>query len=161
MDTTEYSILINRFYETATSVLVDSHAFIDKFVGDEVVGIYLPVFAGPDHVCAAVRAACDLLAATGHADPSGPWIPVGVGVHMGRAYFGTVSGADGTLADLTALGDAVNVAARLASSAAAGEALVSETAAQAAALDLDALPQRTLDLKGKSEAVRVRVLGAS
>lgn len=161
MDNTEFSALMNRFYEVATGVLVESHAFLDKFVGDEVVGIYLPVFAGENHVCSAVSAAQKLLSATGHNDPDGPWIPVGVGVHSGPAYFGTVQGSEGTLADLTALGDTVNIAARLASNAAAGEALVSETAALAAGLAVEDLPCRTLDLKGKTEAVAVRVLSAS
>ena len=62
--------------------------------------------------------------------------------------------------ELTAVGDAVNVAARLASQAVAGEVLVSTDAAAAADLDTTGLERRTLELKGKSlgtEVVSVRV----
>jgi adenylate cyclase len=83
---------------------------------------------------------------------------VGVGVHTGRAFFGTVSGAEGTFSDFTALGDTVNTTARLASAAQAGEALITDAAYLAAGLDLGNLEQRCLELKGKSEAVNERVV---
>jgi adenylate cyclase len=71
---------------------------------------------------------------------------------------GTVSGAEGSAKDVTALGDNVNITARLASQAGAGEALVSDAAYAAAGLDIGNLEQRQLELKGKSEPVGVRVL---
>ena len=61
---------------------------------------------------------------------------------------------------MTALGDVVNVAARLASAAGAGEVVISEDVARAAGLDPDAGERRALDLKGKSARVPVVVLGA-
>jgi len=67
-------------------------------------------------------------------------------------------GSEQGLTDITALGDAPNTAARLAAAAAAGEIIVSDDAAQAANLDVDGLEQRSLDLKGKSEPVSVRVI---
>jgi class 3 adenylate cyclase len=56
--------------------------------------------------------------------------------------------------DLTALGDTVNVAARLGGAAKAGELLVTVEAAEAAGLD-PSLERRSLDLKGKSTATDV------
>jgi adenylate cyclase len=67
-------------------------------------------------------------------------------------------GAEGCATDITALGDNVNIAARLASKAGPGEVLVSEAAYTAAKLELDDVEQRQLELKGKSEPVSVRVL---
>lgn len=149
---------MNRFYAVTTEVMVKSDALIDKLVGDEVIGLYLPGWAGPQHASLAVQAAQDLLRVTGHGEPGGPWLPVGAGVHTGIAYVGTVSGAEGTVADLTALGDAVNTTARLASNAATGEVLITEPAYAAAGLHLDDLERRKLELKGKSEPVNVRVI---
>jgi adenylate cyclase len=60
--------------------------------------------------------------------------------------------------ELTALGDPVNVAARLASAAGAGEILVADSAAIAAGLVEGSFERRNLDLKGKSEPVSVLVL---
>lgn len=156
MTPSEFSLILRRFYGVATNILVQSNAWVDKLVGDEVIGIYVPGFAGQHHARAAVEAAQQLLRATGHAEPNGPWLPVGVGVHTGIAFVGSV-GAQGNLTDITALGDNVNVAARLASKAGTGEILVSNAAYAAAELNLGALEQRQLELKGKSEAVGVYV----
>ncbi len=81
-----------------------------------------------------------------------PWAPVGVGINTGEAYFGTV-GEDDDLVELTALGDAVNVAARLASEAATGEIVLSESTVRKAAIETTHLEHRKLKLKGKSEPV--------
>ena len=76
--------LLARFYREATNALVARDGIIDKFVGDEVVALFLPVLAGHDHAAHAIEAAQDLLRATGHGSQGGPWIPVGAGVHTGR-----------------------------------------------------------------------------
>lgn len=157
MSAAEFSRLMNRFYKVATEVLIKTDAFIDKFVGDEVIGLYLPIFTGANHARAAVQAAQELLQVTGHGDKQGPWLPIGVGVHTGPAFVGTVKGAEDTINDITALGDNVNITARLASKAGAGEALISEVAYAAAGLNLGNLEQRQLELKGKSKPVSVRV----
>ncbi len=156
MGAAEFSRLMNRFYGAANRVLIDSDALVDKLVGDEVIGLYVPA-AGPDHPRRAVLAARDLLLATGHADPGGPWLPAGAGVHTGTAYVGTVGSAD-TVSDFTALGDAVNVTARLSAAAGPGEVLISEDAYVASGLDLGDLERRDLELKGKGAPVGVRVL---
>lgn len=159
MDDTSFSELMNRFYEAAINVLIREDAFIDKLVGDEVTALFIPGFAGPKHARRAVRAGRNLLSVTGHGERNGPWVPVGVGVHTGRAWVGSIAGASGQAADFTALGDNVNVAARLASNAAQGEVILSEATYRAAGLDQE-LEGRRLDLKGKSEPIRVRVLNA-
>jgi adenylate cyclase len=82
-------------------------------------------------------------------------------VHTGKAWVGSIVGASGEGADFTALGDNVNVAARLASNAGAGEVLISEAAVAASGMNLDELDRRQLELKGKSEPTGVRVLRAS
>ncbi len=158
MTSDEYSLLMNKFYSAATDVLIKTDAYIDKFVGDEVMAVYLPLFAGKEPARQAVRAAEELLRVTGHNDPGGPWLPVGVGVHTGPAFFGTVSGSEGTFSDFTALGDSVNVAARLVSAAQPGEAVISDATFAAARLDPWKYEARELDLKGKSEPICVHVI---
>ncbi len=158
MSAADFSRLMDRFYKAATVVLIRTDAFIDKFVGDEVIGLYLPLFAGPNHARTAIGAAQELLHITGHKDKAGPWLPIGIGLHTGVAYMGVVSGSEGTLTDVTALGDNVNTTARLASSAGPGEALISDAAYSAAGLDLGKLERRQLELKGKSESVDVHVI---
>lgn len=93
--------------------------------------------------------------ATGHEDPNGPWAPVGVGVHTGRAYVGAVGTKDG-VNEIAVLGNAANLAARLSSSAAKGEVLISDEAAAAEWMD-EGAEKRELQLKGISKPVQVRV----
>ncbi len=61
---------------------------------------------------------------------------------------------EGSHVELTAVGDAVNITARLASVAGPGEILVSSAAAAAAGLDPN-LERRTLELKGKQSVTEV------
>jgi adenylate cyclase len=158
MDTLEFSRLMNRFYEATINVLVRADAFIDKLVGDEVTALFIPGYAGKDHARKAVEAAKGLLKVTGHGSEKGPWIPIGVGIHTGTAWVGSIEGASGNASDFTALGDNVNIAARLASKAGKGEIMISEATYIAAQIDDDRLAVQDLTLKGKSNMVRVRIM---
>jgi adenylate cyclase len=149
---TEFRTLIDRFLTTTSRVVFDHDGGVDKFVGDEIVAFYFPLMTGPRHAAAAVNTALTLLRATGHEDPDGPWVPVGVGVSTGMAWVGAVG--DEKRTDLTALGDNVNIAARLGALARAGEALVTVEAARAAGIDAG-LERRSLDLKGRSTPTEV------
>jgi adenylate cyclase len=152
----EFNRRMGRFYDTATSVLIDHDAYVDKFVGDEVIGIFVPAMASQAHAERAIDAARVLLRQTGHGAEGGPWVPVGIGVNTGIAYVGAVG--EGHDTDLTAMGDVVNTTARLASVAAAGEILVTMSAASAAQLSAAELEHRSLELKGKTDTTQVVVL---
>jgi adenylate cyclase len=154
----EFRNTMDRFFATATEVLVAHDAVVDKFVGDEVIAIFIPVLTAGQHARSAVDAGRALLNATQDAKGA-PWIPVGVGVNTGIAFVGAVGAGDKT--DLTAMGDTVNVAARLASAAGPGEMLVTVATADAASLDVQGVERRSLELKGKTTTTDVFVLGAA
>lgn len=155
----EFSRLISRFFTASSRVLLDTRAWVDRLAGDQVIGMYLPYFVGAADAQVAIEAARKLLLATGHNDPGGPWIEVGVGVHSGTAFVGTV-GSRHEVTDITVLGDVANVTARLSSAARPGEILISPDAFQRAGI-AEALEQRSLELKGKSQPMIVRVIGQS
>jgi adenylate cyclase len=152
MTPTEFRSLLDRFYTTAARAVFAHDGMVEKFVGDELVAMYPPMLSGERHPEYAVESAQDLLTATGHADPGGPWVSIGAGVHTGRAWFGAVG--EGTHVEITIVGDMVNVTARLAARAEAGEILVSAEAAEKAGLD-PSLPRQTLELKGREEPIEV------
>lgn len=158
MSASEFTRLMGRFFDTATSILVDEGAMVDKFVGDEVIGLFIPAMATERHGEHAVRAARRLLHDTGHDRSQGPWLPVGIGVNTGVAYVGSVG--HGMDTEMTAMGDAVNTTARLSSVAAAGEILLPMEAATRAGVALEELERRSLDLKGKTQSIQVVVLTA-
>ena len=155
---TAFRELLDRFYTAACGVVFRHDGTVDKFVGDELVAVFMPMFCGDRHAAMAVDAAQELLRVTGHGAPGGPWVPVGAGVHTGTTWFGTVG--QGSHREVTAVGDAMNVTARLASAAAAGEVLVSTSAALAAGLDPER-ERRSLHLKGRVEPLEVVGLRAS
>ena len=142
-----FTQIINRFYVTASDVLIQQDALISRMVGDEVVALFLPVILKDRYATAAVEAARSLLRATGHDDPQGPWLPIGVGVHAGSAYVGMWGTANG-VQDFTALGSEVSLTARLAQVATAGEILMTEGTRAAAGVESGDVAQKRVDLKG-------------
>jgi hypothetical protein len=68
----DFAALMQRFFQTAMTVFTKTDAVVDKMVGDEVIGIYLPGLTGLDYRQRAVTTGLELLRATGHADPHGP-----------------------------------------------------------------------------------------
>ena len=161
MSALEFSQLMNRFYTVASRVLIRTDALVDRLLGDQVIGLYIPGFSGQEHPRKAIQAAQELLDLTGHRDSNGPWLPVGVGVHTGMAYVGVVGSDKNYPTDFTALGDNVNVTARLSSKADTGEILISKTTYDKAGLDLGKLEKRELELKGKTEKTEVCVMQVS
>lgn len=148
----EFAALLNRFYVTATETLLRYDAVIDKLIGDEVMAFFVRGIAGREYRRQAVLAGIDLIKAVGYGSEDGPWLTLGVAVNAGPAYVGNVGGA---VVDFTALGDTVNVAARMQQSAAGGELLVA-----AGAIDDVANPasRRTVTISGRDGQVDVFVL---
>jgi adenylate cyclase len=155
--TSAFKDVIQRFYKETSKVLVAHNAMVNRLMGDQVSALFVPRFAGKEHAKAAVHAAQELLRVTGHGDPNGPWIPVGAGIHTGLAYVGAVGSGTG-VNEIAVLGSAANLCARLSSKAAAGEILISEESVKSGNLDVERLESRSLELKGVSLPVSVRVV---
>jgi adenylate cyclase len=157
----EFSALLGSFYRLAAAAIIDADGIVDKFVGDEAIGLFIPGFAGPEHAAKAIAAGRAILEAAGRPDATanGP-IPVGGGLQTGIAYVGTL-GSSERISDFTALGDPVNTTARLASLADAGELLVSVAAAERAGLDISALERRSVEVRGREAGLDVVSLRAT
>jgi adenylate cyclase len=152
MTAVEFSKLINRFYVGSTKAIGEEDGLVEKLAGDAVAAFWGAGFAGKDYVARTIRAAQTISRLMQRQT-----IPVGIGVHAGMAYFGAMGSAEG-LIDISAIGEEVNAAARIASKAAAGEIIISETALMQAHIDGSDLESRKLELKGISGQVSVRVM---
>ncbi len=150
----EFSELLNRYYAAAEEAIDRAEGIVDKYLGDGVVALFLPVIAGAEHAHRAIDAGRGILQATGNLPGGTPWLPVGVGVDTGIAFVGGVGGGGQPL-DFTALGDTVNTAARLGELAGAGQLLASVAVVEAADLRRPASEARLLQLKGRAQAVEV------
>ena len=86
------------------------------------MALFIPVIAGENHAARAIAAGRAILAAVERGGLGSKGLMVGAGVHTGEAFVGVV-GSDEKV-DFTALGDTVNIAARLGGLAGPGELLV-------------------------------------
>ena len=152
MNPMEFQKLINRFYVGTTDVIAKEHGLVEKLAGDAVAAFWGAGFAGKDYVGRTIHAAQKIQKCMDEQN-----IPAGIGVHAGVAYFGAM-GSEGGLVDISAIGDEVNTAARIASKAAAGEILISDSALAQTDVDASELESRTLELKGISKPMTVRVM---
>jgi adenylate cyclase len=117
--------VVDAFLRMATEVLVKHGAFIDKYVGDAVMALFNVPLRHDDHARRAVDAAAELRAAlTPLGARFGLDLKASVGIATGFARVGRLGSDDSK--DYTAIGDVVNLAARLQSKASAGEVLISE-----------------------------------
>jgi adenylate cyclase len=150
---TDFASLLNRFYIAATRTLLRHDAVIDKLIGDEVMAFFVRGISGPEYRSRAVQAGIDLLTAVGYGSDEGPWLQLGVAVNAGVAFVGNVGGS---VVDFTALGDPVNVSARMQQHAAGGEVLVASGVADCL---MSKAPRRELNLRGCGRPVDAFVLG--
>jgi len=146
---TEFAGRLNKFYETATDVLIHHDGLVDKLIGDEVMALFIKGLAGDDYRRKAALAALDLAGAVSD-------LPLGVAANAGIAFVGNVG--SGTVVDFTALGDAVNVGARLQAHAQPGEVVLASELYELIAAEHPGARSERVDVRGRDEPVDVCVL---
>ncbi|MEK6222638.1 MAG: adenylate/guanylate cyclase domain-containing protein, partial [Chloroflexota bacterium] len=152
MDPREYSKLVNKFYIESSRILNNEGAMIEKLAGDEVTAVFSAGQSGEDYTRVAVEAAKKLLRETGHGGDGEPWVSIGIGIHSGVSFIGSIGRPSGIM-EVTTLGDVPNIGSRLTGEAKAGEIMVSEVALNEAGIDSTDLDKHELSLKGRSEKV--------
>lgn len=138
---------VTAFLDRATEVITDNDGFIMAFYGDCVVAVWPPGFSGPDHAAKAAATAQALLAKPVQ-DAAGHDIAIGVGVHCGPVFIGTVTAGKGLFRDVSVFGHNVNLCARLADLAHAGQACLSGDLARHARVTGEAVPQSLKGIEG-------------
>ncbi|MEA3055817.1 MAG: hypothetical protein QOD30_1249, partial [Actinomycetota bacterium] len=144
----EASAVLNRFYACAEDVLFPE-AIIDKLIGDEVMALFIPGLAGTDYRRKAALAAIELAATVED-------VPIGIAASAGIAFVGNVG--SGTVLDFTALGDAVNTAARLQSEAAPGEVVLLAEVYDLVAAEHPGASRKRVEVRGRDAPVDIAVL---
>ncbi|MEN8159162.1 MAG: adenylate/guanylate cyclase domain-containing protein [Myxococcota bacterium] len=120
--------LLNDVFQRVSDAILKRGGTIDKFIGDSVMAYFGAPISTSDHAARAVSAAIDIVAANAARNRSLPPgehpVEVGIGIHTGVVIVGNIGSDRRT--DFTAIGDAVNVAARLEKLAKPGEILLTE-----------------------------------
>jgi adenylate cyclase len=154
----DFRALIQAYYRSASAAIDANGGIIDKFLGDGVMALFIPVIAGANHADRAITAGREILATVENDGLAEMGLMVGAGVHTGTAFVGVVGGEEKT--DFTALGDTVNIAARLGGLAGPGELLVSFAAWDRAGLGPPPT-QRNVEIAGRTRDLLVVPTGAA
>ena len=153
MSPREVAALLARHLAAMAEVVLDHGGMIDKFAGDAVMAVFGVPDPQPDHADRALRCALAMQGrqAELNAESELP-VDMGIGVNTGVVVAGTVGG--GGRLEYTVVGDAVNVAQRLQSTAGAGE-IIAAAITVAAAPGIASEPAGAQEVKGRRETVEV------
>jgi adenylate cyclase len=146
--------MLNTYFEMATRSILEYGGYVDKFIGDCVLGVFGVPVLRKDHVERAVRAALDLIQELQQNGNRGnPLLSsVGIGIHTGHIVSGNI-GSQSKM-EYTVIGDTVNLASRLSGLAAPGEILVTEAVYQTLGKMITVTPTGTRSIKGKTAPVK-------
>jgi class 3 adenylate cyclase len=145
---------LNDFFEAVVPVLGRHGGHANKFIGDGLLGVFGAPGRLPDHADRAVAAALEIACLV--RESYGEELRIGIGINSGPVVAGTVGG--GGHVEFTVIGDAVNTAARVeeATRLTGDDVLITEaTRCLLAPGTLDCEPRPTVELKGKTERVRL------
>ncbi len=158
MDAEDWTLIMNRAFDRISKSIYDYEGTIARLMGDAILAFFGAPLAHEDDPARAIRAALDLLtAARAFAEEArrdyGIEFAMRVGLNTGQVVVGEV-GSDRKY-EYTAMGDAVNLAARMQSAARPMTVLISEHTHRFIAPIFDCLDLGLIEVKGKSEPVRV------
>jgi adenylate cyclase len=149
--------MLNRYHGVAVPCILDNGGTIVQFVGDALLALFNAPARQPDHAERAVRAALAMQEAVESiAEREPDWPRFRVGANTGPALVGNIGSE--TLRGFNAMGDAVNVAARLQGLAEPGQVVVGDATLRAIDAPLRTVPLGDLPVKGRVQPVRAYVV---
>ncbi|MCL2221642.1 MAG: adenylate/guanylate cyclase domain-containing protein [Oscillospiraceae bacterium] len=149
---------LNEYLELTSSSVFNNGGSVDKFIGDATMALFNGFVPLEDHIFKAVKAAWDMVQGAAAVNESvrekyGIDIGFGIGVHCGDAIVGNLGPS--FRKDYTAIGDAVNTAARLESNAKRSQVLISSDVYGLLSDRIKAESIGEIPLKGKSVPLEI------
>jgi len=150
--------LLNTFFSAMTEIIFENGGTLDKYIGDGLMALFGAPTASEEDALNAVKAAVTMQKKISEINPEFraeglPEISMGIGLHTGVATIGYI-GSD-RRSEYTAIGDTVNLAARLQSNADGGEILMSDATAEACANRIPVSPREPMTVKNRTQPVNV------
>ncbi|MBN2255582.1 MAG: HAMP domain-containing protein [Deltaproteobacteria bacterium] len=144
---------LNEYFAIATKSILDNGGYVDKFIGDAVLGVFGVPLPQADHAERAVRAAVEMQRTLHEAGNNGNELvsQVGIGINSGVVVSGNLGSQ--VKMEYSIIGDSVNVASRLNSLAGSGEVIISKSVYELTSdiVTVEALPPQKV--KGKSQLI--------
>lgn len=146
--------ILNAYHTLLVNAIRDHGGTVDKFMGDGVMALYNAPLEQPDHALAAVQTALSVRARLGEfVEQFAPQhrMRINFGIHTGPAVVGNVGAPD--LMNYTAVGDTVNLAARLQQVCTDGRIFISAATQKRVVGRVVIHPIGELKVKGRIESV--------
>ena len=158
----EVTAMLGEFYDHCSAAVWERDGIVNKLIGDAIFAIYNFPIRRSDHARQAVLSGIELqrrCRAMKTTKLGGRALPVGVGVglHTGDVTVGEIGTS---IKDFTAIGEVVNLAARLQGASQPGEVLVTEGVYREVEQDFATAERRVCTLKGVAQPVTAFVLRA-
>ncbi len=150
--------ILNEYLDLCTRAVFEYEGTLDKFMGDGVMSFFGAPIIQDDHAERAVRAALlmkkgAMALAQRLEEKYGHTVGFGMGINSGPAVVGNIGSHERL--DYTAIGDTVNLSARLESNAKAGQILISENTYEKVKDLFNITPLEPIKVKGKEKPVMV------
>jgi adenylate cyclase len=148
--------MLNTCLPVMIDAIVRNGGLVNKFAGDNLMGVWNAPQAEPEHARLAIKAAWEAQIAMKELalkDPGLTAIQFGIGINTGTALAGNI-GSLGR-AEYTVIGDAVNLASRICGVAPGGQILIGPETYVHAQKSIEAEPQPPQNFKGKSQPITV------
>ena len=148
--------MLNTYLSVMIERVMKNNGIVNKFAGDNIMGVWNAPEAEQKHALLAVKAAMEAQQAIvkmQQEDPSLPRVQFGIGINTGNAVAGSL-GSMGR-AEYTVIGDAVNLASRICSAATGGEVWIGPETYQQVKNDVETEQLPPQSFKGKAEQVVV------
>lgn len=150
--------ILNEHFEVMTEIILKHKGTLDKFVGDEIMAVFGAPIYYEGHALRAVKVALEMQEA--QKKLTRKWkkkynvdVEIGIGINTGEAIIGNIGSKDRM--DYTAIGDTVNVGARLCSKADGGQTIISSRAYEEVRKSVRVNKLEALELKGKAKPQQV------
>ena len=152
--------ILNTYLDIAAQVILENEGTLDKFMGDAVMAMWNSPDPQPDHAKRACRAALQIVQRSqeSHKNFTNPeyHLTFRVGVTTGPAIVGNVGTRQ--LFNYTVIGDTVNLAQRLQSSAQPGQVYVLKNTIELVKDGFVVEAIQPLNVKGRAQPVEVYLL---
>jgi adenylate cyclase len=150
--------MLNEYFEVMVEVLFKHDGTLDKFVGDEIMALFGAPIALADAPVQAVTCAVEMQRALAEFNrtrvaENQEAIKIGIGVNTGMVVTGGIGSSRAI--QYSAIGDAVNTAARLCSVAKAGEVIISEATFQRVVDKVEYVTLPAVKVKGKQDELKI------
>jgi class 3 adenylate cyclase len=143
--------VLNSYLSIAAHAILEQEGTLDKFMGDAVLAIWNSPDEQPDHALRAVRAAREIVNRSNEFADSDQRMTFRIGITTGEAIIGNVGTNE--LFNYTAIGDVVNIAQRLQTSAKSGEILIEKNTYDIVSDHVKVETLQRITVKGREQIV--------